>query len=289
MNTMPCGISAFIICKDEVTILGPCLESLSSCSEIIIVDSGSTDGTLDLIESYRAAGYPIRLFQRDWPGYALQKQFALEQCTGQWCLSIDADERLDEALQDELQNLVAAPDTVAAWRLDFRLSLYGYGYVPESVRFGAAIRLTRNGRAHFGTDALVHESMHVDGEIRTATRGKILHARSLPIDEQIMKERVYASLKAQQLFNKGKRPRLFRLVFNPFVYFAKTYFAKRFILCSWAGFIHSVTAAIYSFMTEAKLWQLHAQAEGRGTLTPASPPSPPAASAPDKSRASPPE
>ena len=258
MTNAKLPVSAYIICKDEASMIGPCIESLSRCREIVVVDSGSTDGTLDLIETYRAAGHAIVVFQRDWPGYALQKQFALEQCSEPWCLSIDADERLDETLQDELQRLVDAPQEVAGWRLDFRLSLYGYGYVPEAVTFGAAIRLTRRGRARYRTDLLVHESMQVDGAVETARRGRILHARSLPIDQQIVKEKTYASLKAQQLFDSGEGPRLMRMLANPLVYFVKTFFLKRFFLCGWAGFIHAATAGIYSFMTEAKLYQMHA-------------------------------
>ena len=88
-------ISAFIICQNEVAVLGECIESLDFCREIVIVDSGSTDGTLALIESYAAQGYPIRLISNAWPGFARQKQFALEQCREPWCLSMDSDERLD--------------------------------------------------------------------------------------------------------------------------------------------------------------------------------------------------
>lgn len=254
-------VSAYIICCDEVGYLGACIESLADCAEIVIVDSGSGDGTLALIGDYIGKGYPIRLFERAWPGYAAQKQFALDRCSQPWCLSLDADERLDDTLRQELGRLIAAPAGVDAWRLDFRLSLYGYGYVPERVRYGAAVRLTRRGFAAYATDALVHESLTVEGETRTAPRGKILHARALPLEEQIVKEKTYAGLKAEQLLRRGRSPRFFRLVFNPPLYFLKLYVAKRFFLCGWPGFIHAATGAAYAFMTEAMLYQKYRAAK----------------------------
>lgn len=255
MANKPLPISAYIICRNEVSYLGPCIESLSACKEIVVVDSGSDDGTLELIESFRRRGYPIRVFHNEWPGYAIQKQFALTKCTQPWCLSLDADERLDGRLQQELEHLIAAPADVAAWRLDFRLALYSYGYVPLAVRYGAAVRLTRNGRAHYDTGRLVHESMEVDGVILTAKKGRILHFRALPIDQQIVKEKNYAKLKSEQLFLRKKSPRLFRMILNPLIYFVRIFFVKRFFLCGWAGFIHASTGAMYAFMTEALLYQ----------------------------------
>src|SRR5690606_32494469 len=84
-------LSAFIICHNEEKYLGECIESLAECAEIVIVDSGSTDGTIPLIQSYVDRGWPIRLFKEPWRGYAGQKQFALEQCRQEWCFNIDAD------------------------------------------------------------------------------------------------------------------------------------------------------------------------------------------------------
>ena len=86
-------ISAFIICKNERDHLADCIASLAGFAEIVIVDSGSTDGTLDIIRACAARGVPIRLIEREWPGYTRQKQFAMEQCTQEWCLNLDADER----------------------------------------------------------------------------------------------------------------------------------------------------------------------------------------------------
>ena len=134
MKRFDLPVSAFIICKDEEAYLANCIESLYRCAEIVIVDSGSTDGTAGLVDDYVSRGWPIRFLTENWRGYAAQKQFALEQCTQPWCLSIDADERLDSTLRRELPNLLEAPEDVAAWRFPRRPYLIGYGYTPESAR-----------------------------------------------------------------------------------------------------------------------------------------------------------
>ena len=95
-------VSAVIVCQNEQDLIGECLDSLEFCAEIVIVNSGSTDGTLEIIEKYRADGYPIRLLHHAWQGYALQKEFALQQATASWCLVIDADERVDGALRQSI-------------------------------------------------------------------------------------------------------------------------------------------------------------------------------------------
>ena len=82
MSKLP--ISAFIICQDEERYLGNCIESLADFSDIVIVDSGSSDGTIRLVQSYIDNGWPIRLFHEKWRGYAAQKQFALELCQEKW-------------------------------------------------------------------------------------------------------------------------------------------------------------------------------------------------------------
>src|SRR5690606_13478006 len=160
--------------------------------------SGSTDGTLPLIRSYVDRGWPIRLFQETWRGYAGQKQFALEQCRQPWCFNIDSDERLDLALRKLLPELVQAPPETVGWRVARRPYLIGYGCTPERVKERQSLRLIRKGR---GTDDLaqaVHEGIVPNGRVEKAKAGSLLHYRPLVIDEQILKENKYSTLKADQ-------------------------------------------------------------------------------------------
>ena len=258
---MPAGtlpISAFVICKNEASVIENCIRTLGACAEVVVVDSGSTDGTLDVLERLRDGGWPIRIFRREWPGFTAQKQFALEQCTQPWALNIDADERLDPELVRELPALLAAPPVVGAWRLPRRPYLLGHGYAPRFAHEGRMLRLVRRERARYNRELLVHEAMLVDGEVRTAPRGALLHFRTFTVDEQILKEARYAKLKVDQLRGEGKRTRPIRLVLNPLVYFLRYYLARRMILCGFPGFIQAATGAVYTFLTEARLYQVDA-------------------------------
>src|SRR5882757_2744116 len=93
------GLSAAVICLNEVDCIGKCLESLRDCAEIVVVDSGSTDSTPAIVDDFIRRGFPVRFIHQPWLGYALQKQFALDQAKEPWILSVDADEWLDDELK----------------------------------------------------------------------------------------------------------------------------------------------------------------------------------------------
>ncbi|MGK6312389.1 glycosyltransferase family 2 protein [Neorhizobium sp. DT-125] len=256
MTKLP--VSAFIICQNEEAYLGNCIESLAEFSEIIIVDSGSTDGTIALIQSYIEKGWPIRLFHETWRGYAGQKQFALEQCGEPWCFNIDSDERLDAPLRKLLPELVAAPQEIVGWRVARRPYLIGYGYTPEHVQERKNLRLIRKGRGRYDLAQAVHEGIVPDGRVEKAGKGSLLHYRPLIIDEQILKENKYSTLKADQQFAEGKRTKVLKLVFSPLIYFLRLYFKNGLWRCGVSGFIEAMTGAVYAFLTQAKLYQRQA-------------------------------
>lgn len=256
MERLP--ISAFIICQNEETYLGNCIESLVEFTEIVIVDSGSTDGTTRLIQNYIDKGFPIRLFHEKWRGYAGQKQFALEQCREPWCFNIDSDERLDAPLRKLLPQLIAAQQDIVGWKVARRPYLIGYGYTPENVRERKNLRLIRQGMGRYDLDQAVHEGIVPNGRVAKAKTGSLLHYRPLIIDEQILKENKYSTLKADQQFAEGKRPRLTKLVFSPWLYFLRLYFKNGLWRCGRSGFIEAMTGGVYAFLTQAKLYQRQA-------------------------------
>jgi len=259
-NQLTLPISAFVICKDEEAGIARCLESLRACAEIIVVDSGSTDRTIPIIEELRAQGLPIVLLHQNWRGYAGQKQSALGRATQPWCLNLDADERLDATLQDHLAVLLEAEDAVAGWRLRrIPASLYGLEPLPRGIYPKPVLRLVRRGRARYDLEALVHEGLIVDGRIRDCKHGVIQHERRLGVEDQLRKELVYARLKATQRVNQGRSPSRLRLIFNPMLYFIRIFILHRWFLCGRVGFDHAVTAAIYAFATEAMHFELSRQ------------------------------
>jgi glycosyltransferase involved in cell wall biosynthesis len=257
-------VSATVICKNEEACIGKCLASLENLAEIVVVDSGSTDRTLEIVRDFAGRGFPIRLIHQDWLGYASQKQFALDQATQPWTLSIDADEWLDDALRAELPRLLAVDETVAGWKLRRTLTLYGR-MKPVSLwtRPEIILRLVRRGRARFDPALLVHEGLTADGRTEIAPKGLLRHERGLPLYEQMKKEIVYARLKAEQRIELGRRPSALKLLFNPPIYFLRIFFWNRFFLCGWSGFIHAMTGATYSFMTEAMHRQLYSARKRR--------------------------
>ncbi|MGR6468851.1 glycosyltransferase family 2 protein [Rhizobium sp. PAMB 3182] len=251
-------ISAFIICLNEEDYLARCIESLEGFAEIVVVDSGSTDGTRALVESYIAMGWPIRFMFEPWRGYAGQKQFALEQCTQPWCFNIDADERLDAALRALLPELVNAEERIVGWRVARRPYLIGYGYAPETVKERKNLRLIRNGKGRYDLSQAVHEGIVPDGRVDNAASGSLLHFRPLIIDEQILKENKYSSLKAEQNVAEGRKAKFSSLVFSPLLYFLRLYFRNGLWRCGRPGFIEAMTGAVYAFLTQAKIYQRRA-------------------------------
>ena len=254
------GLSAAVICLNEATCIGKCLESLGDCAEIVVVDSGSTDLTPVIVGDFVRRGFPIRLIHQPWLGYALQKQFALEQTSGPWVLSVDADEWLDEDLRASLPRLIAADESVSGWKVRRSLTLYGQAKpVSRWTRPEHILRLVRRGRARFDPALIVHEGLVADhGETPIARRGLLRHERRLPLNEQMKKEITYARLKAEQRLKQGRKPSRLKLVFNPPIYFLRIFLWNRFFLCGWAGFIHAATGAMYSLMTESIHRQLYA-------------------------------
>jgi glycosyltransferase involved in cell wall biosynthesis len=253
------ALSAAIICLNEAACIGKCLESLRDCAEIVVLDSGSSDGTLAIVDAFAGRGFPIRLIHQPWLGYARQKQLALDLTTQPWVLSVDADEWLDEDLRAWLPRLISADDSVTGWKVRRSLTLYGQAKpVSRWTRPEHILRLVRRGRARFDPALIVHEGLVADeGETPVAREGILRHERALPLNEQMKKEITYARLKAEQRLEQGRTPSSLKLLFNPPIYFLRIFFWNRFFLCGWAGFIHAATGAMYSLMTEAIHRQLY--------------------------------
>jgi len=254
-------ISAFVITLNEAEKIGDCLLSLADCAEIILVDCGSEDRTVAIANELAVEGLPVKVFHQTWLGYAAQKQFALEKCSMPWCLSIDADERMDAELRESLASLVECDEATVGWRLARRGFLPGFGYTPTWVRERTKLRLIRNGKGSFGLNRLVHEKINPDGQVKVARKGSFLHYTPQLIDEQILKENKYSSLKAEMIVRDGQRRHPLRLIISPVLYFFRLYVLHGLWRCGFPGYIQAATGAVYSFLTEAKVYQRRATAK----------------------------
>lgn len=248
-------VSGFVITKNEAERIEACLRSLDFCSEIVVVDSGSTDGTRAVVDRLVGEGLPIRWVEHAWPGFSKQKQSALEQCTQPWAFNLDADERADSELRAIMPELLAAPEAVAGWRIKRRDYLLGFGYPDRAVGERPKLRLIRTGRGAFDTTQDVHEGIIPQGEVRVAPKGAMMHFRTLPLAEQILKENSYSSLKANQRLAEGRRRSPVGMLFQPLAYFLRLYLSRGYWKCGWAGVIMAQNAAIYAYLTEAKAWE----------------------------------
>ncbi|CAN0532489.1 unnamed protein product, partial [Laminaria digitata] len=209
-------LGAVIITENEATNIAECLAMLHFCSEIIVLDSGSTDDTTALAVK---AGATV-VTRTDWQGYGVQKQRALELATTDWVLSIDADERVPEALAAEILDAVAHPKH-AGYRLNRRTMFLGRflkhgGWYPDQV-----VRLARRDACQF-SGSIVHEEMQITGSVG-ALDEPMLHYSYRTIDDVLTKLRAYALASAKVRRARGRRGGLFSALLRANLAFVKAY------------------------------------------------------------------
>lgn len=241
-------LSVIVITKNEAANIAECLKSVAFADEFIVVDSGSTDGTVELA---RALGARVEVTS-DWPGFGPQKNRALDLATGDWVLSIDADERVTPELAREIQDTLAAPraDTYEIARLsnfcgrDIRHS----GWWPDYV-----LRLFKRGAARFN-DAAVHERVvPVNGQPPLQLKGYFHHYPYDNLDALVTKINRYSSDAAAMMYAKGRRTSVFGALGHSFWTFVRIYLIRRGFLDGRHGLVLAVTAAAGSFFRYSKL------------------------------------
>jgi glycosyltransferase involved in cell wall biosynthesis len=252
------GLSVAIIARNEAHAIRACLESIAWADEIVVLDSGSTDATVEIC---RAFGAKVEI--TDWPGYGAQKNRAIGRCCGAWILSLDADERVSPALRAEVERAIAEPSDAAAYRMP-RLSSYcgrpmrHSGWWPDHVT-----RLFRRGRGHFSDD-LVHERLIVDGRTRTLHE-PLLHDTCVDLDEVLDKLNAYSSAGARQMLARGKRGSLGRAIGHGLWTFLRTYVLRAGFLDGREGFMLAVSNAEGAYYRYLKLMLLERTGADRGS------------------------
>lgn len=190
-------VSAIIITCNEAGQIERCLKSLSWCDEIIVVDSGSSDGTINI-----AGKYTGKVYLEEWKGFGLQKQSALNKATCEWVFSIDADETVTADLSGEILKAVKDDKGIAGFHIP-RKNLYGRKW----LRFGGqypdlVLRLFRREAGRFSENT-VHERVIVEGECGRL-RFPIMHYAFKDLSAMIQKLNDYSTLAAEQMFSSGK-------------------------------------------------------------------------------------
>jgi glycosyltransferase involved in cell wall biosynthesis len=238
-------ISATIITYNEERNLPRAIESLRCCDEILVVDSGSTDRTVAIAERFGA-----RVTEANWRGYAGQKNYASDQATYDWVLSIDADEALSEDLEAEIWQLKKNGPTYDAYTLP-RLAQYLGKWILYSGWYpDRKIRLFDRRKACWVGD-YVHESVKVTGTVG-ALKGNLLHYTCGSLTEHLKTMDRYTTLAAEELAARKKPIGLRQLLLDPIWTFFKTYILQRGFLDGLEGLTIAYMAALYTFLKYAK-------------------------------------
>jgi len=252
------NLSVVVITRNEASRLNACLEAVRWADEIIVVDSGSTDETVQI-----ATNHGARVVHHDFVGYGAQKNVALNLATAPWVLSIDADEIVTEALAASIRHVIMSPgestetehsspgELPTAYRFRRRFVFLGKVFRHGSGSVDHPIRLFRRTKARFSDD-LVHESLIVDGPIAEID-GEMLHHSYETLSQYFQKFDRYTDLAAEQLFAKNsRRNSLLTALLQP-LYFVRHYVVGGHIFNGWHGFIWSIFSSWYPVVKIAKL------------------------------------
>jgi len=242
-------LSVAIITLNAASQLAACLASARFADEIIVVDSGSTDGTQALAE-----GHCARVIQQDWLGFGPQKQFAVDQASHDWVLCLDADERVSPELQAAIEAALAEP-THGAYRFPRcnrflgRYLKHGEGYPDWSLR------LFDRRQARWSDDA-VHEKVVTSGPVGNL-RGDLLHDSAESLASYLTKQNRYTTLAAEMALAAGKRPSFARIALSPLVRFIKFYLIRQGFRDGLPGLIHIAIGCFNSMMKYSKMLERH--------------------------------
>jgi len=254
MNTCrTSSISAFVVCCNEEQKLRRCLASVSWCNEIVVIDSGSTDATLEIAKEFTQ-----KIIIRPWPGFVEQKRFGLERCSSDWVLNLDADEEVSSELCAEIQALLKQDALRALNENGFELQRTVFflgkwwrkgGWHPER-----RLRLCRRSATTWGGDN-PHEKAVVQGTIGRL-KGELFHFTYSNIADQVRSLNSLSSAAAETLYAKGTQASLLSLLVRPIARFLKFYFLKKGFLEGPEGLVVAVMESWSVFLKYAKLWEL---------------------------------
>jgi glycosyltransferase involved in cell wall biosynthesis len=246
-------LSVTVIALNQEDNIGDCLASVSFADEIVVVDTGSTDRTVELARSFTDL-----VFNAPWQGFARTKNYALDQARGDWVFSLDTDERVPEALKDEILAVVASDGPLKGYRVPRKNYFCGrwirhLGWYPDYT-----LRLFRRDQGRF-RDREVHEEVVVAGPVGVLET-PLEHYSYKSVSDYVTRMDRYARLAAQELAKAGRRPYSGELFVRPFFTFLHLYFIRRGFLEGVPGYALAVLMSMYKFL---KYYYLRELSRGR--------------------------
>jgi len=249
LNAAPrAPLSAVLITRNAAAVLAPCLESLAFADEIVVVDSGSSDGTAEIARRYGA-----RLVQKEWLGFGQQKQYAVDQAQHDWVLCLDADETVSPQLAASIQAALAAPVS-PVYRMPRRNRFlgrwlsHGEGYPDWSPR------LFNRMNARWSDD-LVHEKV-LYAVTPGTLQGDLMHDSADDLTAYLERQNRYTTLAARQAYELGRSAGFFHILMSPVVRFFKFYVFRLGFLDGMPGLMHISIGCMNSYLKYAKLIEL---------------------------------
>lgn len=239
-------LSVAIITKNEESNLPRCLESVSFAEQLIVLDSGSTDRTLEI-----AAAHGCEIHIEPWKGFGAQKQSAIDKCSNEWILLLDADERVPEETRTMIANVILKGSSARGCSFPRKNYFQGrwirhMGWWPD--------RITRLFKKKYGRmeGRQVHESVIVEGEV-LALNSPIEHFTESRLERILAKIDHYSTLGALEAFREGKKASIYSAFFRAAITFVQDYFLRLGFLDGPQGLLLSVTDAVNKFFKYAKL------------------------------------
>lgn len=252
IDTPRSTISAFIVCCNEERQIRRCLESVRFCDEIVIVDSGSTDRTLQICSEYTN-----KITHHEWQGYVLQKRYALGQCGSDWVLNIDADEEVSVELQEEILDILQGDKAGQVAQNGFLLNRVVFfldrwwrkgGWYPEY-----RLRLCRRSVTKWGGED-PHEKAEVSGDTKRC-KGELHHYSFTDLTDYVRRMNTLSSNATSSLIRRGASASAIAIIFRSFARFFKFYVSKRGFREGMAGLIVASIEAYSVLLKYAKLWE----------------------------------
>ena len=241
-------LSVVLVTRNEEDRLRAALESVAWADEIVVVDAESDDKTVTI-----AREFTDHVVVRPWPGYAVQKNVAIDLATGDWILSLDADEVVSAELTAEIRRVLAADGPADGYSVPRRNIFWG-----RWVRHGGLypdwqLRLFRRGRGRF-VERAVHESVTVDGRVERLS-GHLEHRSYRDVGDFLARADRYAALAAADAVAQGRRAGVRNLVLRPLGRFVSMYVVRGGVLDGWRGFLLASLYAYYVLIRAVKIWE----------------------------------
>lgn len=242
-------LSVVLIAKNEASLLAECLQSVDWADEIILLDSGSSDGTQELARSLGAKVFA----NSDWQGFGKQRQLAQTHASGEYILMIDADERVSPELRQSIERCLQQPDEYTVYRLGRRNLFLGRfmrhsGWYPDRVN-----RLYKADKFRYNDD-FVHESLNTGTAKIVDLDGDLLHLTCRDFFAFQRKQMNYAEAWAKQRYQQGKRCSYFAIISHTLGAFFKTWILRAGFLDGKQGLLLAGVNAQYTFNKYAALW-----------------------------------